>query len=87
VTAGAVIWAGARIEITIIDLNFVDPGEISTASAREYMSQAQHVVSKRGNLQLPKLSAAFVHLLLASKPGMYVSQFKSRVLSVQEKHK
>ena len=52
-TAGAGTWAGARIEDNIHNLNYVDPEENSTAQAREYLSQAQLVVSKRGknNLQ------------------------------------
>jgi len=49
VTAGAVTWAGARIEINIHDLNYGDPEENSTAQAREYLSQAKLVVSRRGN--------------------------------------
>ena len=39
------VTAAARIEINILDLNFVNPEEISTAQAREYLSQAQLVVS------------------------------------------
>ena len=47
--AGAGTWAGARIEDNIHNLNCVDPEENSTAQAREYLSQAQLVVSKREN--------------------------------------
>jgi hypothetical protein len=46
---GAGTWAGARIEDSIHNLNYVDPEENSTAQAREYLSQAQLVVSKREN--------------------------------------
>ena len=51
-TAGAGTWAGARIEDNIHNLNYVDPEENSTAQAREYLSQAQLVVSKRGKINL-----------------------------------
>ena len=45
-------WAGARIENNIHNINYVDPEENSTAQAREYLSQAQLVVSKRGKINL-----------------------------------
>jgi hypothetical protein len=59
VTAGAVTWAGARIEINIHDLNFDDPEENSTAQAREYMSQAQ--------LMVPLFNTSF---FLSSRPQL-----------------
>jgi len=39
----------ASIEYNNHNLNYVDPEENSTAQAREYLSQAQLVVSKREN--------------------------------------